>query len=578
MTKSPQGVYVNEATHNRVSRLVANALNGHGTLAGFMAFVEEAISAATEWDLLVERNRGDLDHMRDHEVMHAFNDAPKDGFGASPQDSDSSRLAAKAALSAYEAAWGVLASSMPWKQDDARTEVAALFLLRGDYRVWLYDRAYDNPRPQRSSLYEELGEMWEVRHQVGAQLDELMGLTAPKTAEPTLIWRGNAVEALLEPAKNRSTSFYLDPEIHDLAIRMFGRELFERIERGLHRLLSTPHHIHQLEPHFNFLEHGTAIIQYQHRPTEQKDRALLLSVVAAEHAERRLPLGGRGLRWSGPLGYYLATQENSLMLALELGLAGSIDVTIGRGQTGSAMLSAFLERYRLPQLGPDRSLAYRVIIHTDLPTDRTFVTNAFDYHLLRLFQEYAHSVVPEGEQEESRTHPMTLATLAQEWVFPTKATLESYGNVKVSRTAVGNWEARGGRSDLLTLSDADAYWTAKALNAVLPLMPHQTITGELLERWEDVVGRDFPEYIDDHLFARAWVDSLAELGHQGRVKLPLGRHILNGVVAAVRQAGDRPDVVSIGVKLVAELTDEALGHGGKFKQDFMRRVSPFAFG
>src|SRR5690606_25170797 len=244
-----------------------NALDGHGTLAGFVAHLEEALSEATEDQEMLVIRRGEWEAfkpMRDRERMRRFDDAPKDGFGAAPGDSESAVKVARAGLEAYEAAWRELGEAMPWGEADARSHVVALFLLSGDPRLWQHDLAHDSPRARHSSLYSKLGRLLDLRHPERAIYGYGTGQAEPEgPGEPTLLWRGGSVEALLEPPRNRSTSFYLDPEAHDLAIRAFGRDLFDRTERGLRRLLDTPHHFLALEPHFNFLEHGPALVDYQ---------------------------------------------------------------------------------------------------------------------------------------------------------------------------------------------------------------------------------------------------------------------------------------------------------------------------
>lgn len=573
MTRKPQGVYVNEATHNRVSLLVDNALDGHGTLAGFVAYLEETLSEATaDQEMLVIRreNREALRPMRELGRMRRFDDAPKDGFAAAPDDSKSAVKVARAGLEAYEAAWRELGEAMPWGEADARSHVVALFLLRGDSRLWQHDQAYDSPRTRYFTLYSELSRLLDLRYPEHAIHGT--GQTEPEgPEEPTLLWRGGSVEALLEPPRNRSTSFYLDPEAHDLAIRTFGRDLFDRVERGLRRLLDTPHHFLNLEPRFNFLEHGPALVDYQWPEMEPEAREASMRVFLDLLRERHTKLGvdvhpGRGF------GYYVPTFENTLALAADLGTLGSVSEMNDPAWRRSTLLAAFLERFQLQQLGPERRLAYQVIRHTDLPEDRTFVTNAVDYHLLRLFQAYALSVLPGDQREERRVHPMTLATLSQQWLFPTKATLEAYGNAKANKNAAGNWELTGGRNVLLELSDAEAYWAAKALNAVLSTQPGRTVTRKLAaldDEWSH-----HPEWSpNDFDFAYIWARAVAEFNAGHRVKIPLGTEVLKRTLDAVREAGERPDPVAIGLRLTAQLTDEALKAGGRFAEDFLRRAA-----
>lgn len=573
MTRKPQGVYVNEATHNRVSLLVENALDGHGTLAGFIAYLEETLIAATDDQtmLVIRKERREaLKPMREQERMRRFNDAPKDGFGAAPGDSDSAVNVARAGLETYEAAWQELGEATPWGEGDARSHVVALFLLRGDPRLWLHDQAYDAPRARHFTLYSELGRLLDLRYPehaiYGTDKDESEEL------EPALLWRGGSVEALLEPAKNRSTSFYLEPEAHDLAIRAFGRDLFERAERGLLRLLDTPHHFLILEPHFNFLEHGPALVDYQWPDTDREERQKSLKALLHLLHERHGELDVRGTHPSSGFAYYITNFENTLALAADLGTLGSVSEMNDPAWRRSSLLAAFLERYQLQQLAPERRLAYQVIRHTDLPEDRTFVTNAVDYHLLRLFQTYARSVLPQDQREDKRIHPMTLATLSQQWLFPTKATLEAYGNAKATKNAAGDWELTSGRNTAIELRDAEAYWTAKALNAVLSTQPGRTVTRKLAAL--DDEWAHHPEWSpNDFDFAYIWARAITALDAPARIKIPLGIAIIARGLEATRVAGERPDPIAIGLRLTSQLTDAALKANGRFSKDFLSRAA-----
>lgn len=567
MSKSPQGVYVNEATHNRVSMLVENALDGHGTLAGFVAYLEEALSGAThDPDLLVfdreRRKSGVLEPIRDRERMRRFDDAPKDGFGVAPTDSEDAAAVARASLEAYEAAWRDLGETMPWGEADPRSHVVALYLLRGDPRLWQHDKAYDAPRVRHYTLYSELSELLDLRHPERAlRYDEF---EADGQEPPTLLWRDGSVEALLEPAKNRSTSFYLDPEAHDLALKAFGRDLFDRLERGLRRLLDNPrHYLQALQPHFNFLEHGPALGDYRWRDMKPEHQELML-----EWLSERLA-GGLWRRGSddapGVDEPPAVPGENNLSLAAYLGVLEDPRTLREQDSERSNLVQAFLERYRLQRLAPERDLAYQVIRGVDLPTDRTFVSNAVDYHLLKLFQAYALTVLPADQREERRVHPMTLATFAQPQLFPTRVTLEAYGGVKALKNAWGGWELVSGRKTALELSDAEAYWTAQALNAVLSTQPYRTSTQKLVDLLASSVHGDD----DINPFGHIWATTVTELTGKTRIKIALGLPVVERALEGVRRAGERPDPIAVGLELTAQLTDEALRANGKFTEAFL---------
>lgn len=584
MTKKPQGVYVNELTHNRVTTLVENALDGHGSLAGFVAFLEDALVAATDDEMILysqsEGNRiFPSELMRDAGRMNRFDYAPKDGFGAAPREGRNAVEAAQASLKAYEDAWKGLAEALPWDEADARSHIAALFLLRDDPRVWRYDSAYDSPRARHYSLATALGWLMDIRypdrHHPLPVDDEQEG-----PVEVTLLWRGGAVEVLLEPAKNRSTSFYLDSEAHDLAVRVFGRDLFDRVERGLHRLLATHHHFLALEPQFNFLEHGPALVDYQWgdlgvRETEEDLKELWRTQVFEFLRKERSQVGIKGIREGRGFGPYLTRFQNTLPLAAELGLIESPSDVDDKERRKSGLLPAFLERYSLEGLAPERGLAYQVIRDAKIPTDRTFVTNAVDYHLLRLFQEYALSVLPPEQREKRRVHPMTLATLAQPWVLATRTTLEAWGNVKATKTPAGVWQLASGRSVVLELSDSEAYWVAKTLNAVLSMQPVPTESRRLAGLRYEEESTNPMKSTSDYDFTQHWARAALEVGAGRRIKIPLGVEVLKRALEAVREAGEQLEPVAIGLQLTAQLTDDSIEANGKFAEAFLKRAAVY---
>lgn len=563
MSKSPQGVYVNEATHNRVSMLVQNALDGLGTLAGFVAYLEKTVSDATVSldEALDFDSEGAMGLAREPERTGRFDEAPKDGFAASPRDGEAAARAARENFEAYETAWQDLGEALPWEQADPRSHVIALYLLSHEPRLWEHDHAYDSPRGRLPTLHTALLNLALLRH---PDPFSEAGAGGPGVDDPALLWRDGAVEALLEPARNRSTSFYLDPKAHDLAVRAFGRGLFDRVERALRRLLDNPrHYLQALQPHFNFLEHGPALGDYRWRDMKPEHQELML-----EWLSERLA-GGLWRRGSddapGVDEPPAVPGENNLSLAAYLGVLEDPRTLREQDSERSNLVQAFLERYRLQRLAPERDLAYQVIRGVDLPTDRTFVSNAVDYHLLKLFQAYALTVLPADQREERRVHPMTLATFAQPQLFPTRVTLEAYGGVKALKNAWGGWELVSGRKTALELSDAEAYWTAQALNAVLSTQPYRTSTQKLVDLLASSVHGDD----DINPFGHIWATTVTELTGKTRIKIALGLPVVERALEGVRRAGERPDPIAVGLELTAQLTDEALRANGKFTEAFL---------
>src|SRR5690625_276171 len=317
----------------------------------------------------------------------------------------------------------------------------------------------------------------------------------------TMLWRGNRLDLLLTEPKSRSTSFYVSRKAHEVTLELFGRDFFDRVERGLLNVLIHPDNLLPREPQLHFLEHGTALLDYQQPEWESGNIEIFELFVnglaekppandltlqqQVEYAEDDYNYMFGGFSWNnkhqadlillGPeaLGAY----ETSLALAHLLGRVNlhepyDIDDTDIRPK----MLPAFLERYGLERIGPERQLAYQILKTPAIPSRPSYVGNAVEYHLLKLFQQYALAVLPEDQQEDDRIHPAILATLAQPWIFPTKTTLELYGNATSTKTATGDWQITKGRKTLLQMTDAEAYWTARTLNAVITTQPKRTTT------------------------------------------------------------------------------------------------------
>jgi len=578
MTKSPQGVYVNEATHNRVSMLVENALDGHGTLAGFVAFLEGAVQdVANEVRNNAQRFDGGGDALRE------WGKAPKDGLEEPPS------------RRAYESAWRRLRAALPWGKEDPRQHVLPLFLLSRDDRLWVHDVAFDAPLAE-SYLFVDTGtvlaDMLRLAHGDEPQFIKGTRMTgAPSAYEvaSAVLWKGAAVELVLDEVKSRSTSFYLDEEAHRLAVGVFGRGLFDRLERGLKRLLDDPHHWLPWEAEFHFLEHGPDLVTYQAprlnaSEGEELKADLARGVRIFDAADTSDPLVQRHafpFSWELsrldpfglPTGERLGTAHNTLVLGYRLGL-----VTLGEDadaeQLKRNLLPAFLERFGLQALGPERRLAYQVIrALPKIPKRYESVNNALDYHLLQLFQAYALSVLPEEQREERRVELHTLATLSQPWVFPTKATLEAFGNAKASKTATGAWEITGGRQASLKLSDAEAYWTAKALNSVVTNQPSQTLTPTVSARWDDPDHEQYDAQLYGPDVAQAWAATLSEFTSKPRLTLPLGLDTLRAAHDAVLRTGQPPAPLLAGMKLYATITDQALDARGEFSKAFLKRLA-----
>lgn len=473
----------------------------------------------------------------------------------------------------YETAWAKLQGMQPWLSDGSQADAFALFLHSTHDAIW------------KSSGNRHRG--FEDFDRAILHMNELAeGKLGPRnTANAgTQIWRGNTLEVLLEDPKSKSTSFYLNPEAHELSIRLLGRGFFDRAESGLLEILDNPGHWLKFEPEFRFLEHGTALLDYQKAHWSEDDAESLWQLPAnmgefyphltqaqlvklnthqKEHEEVN------SFTWQSSFHF---ESRDVLRLAYKLGvtdLRQAVDVESLRAQ----LLPAFMEQFRLSRIGPERELAFAVMSGADLPDATRFVTNAVDYHLLRLFQQYALTVLPSDQKTDTRVHPAILATLSQPWVFPTRTTLESYSNCSATKTPTNQWEIKKGKKTHLVLTDAEAYWTGQTLNALFTTQPLRT--GESFYK-EDTYAHEF--YRGDTRLAdevEAWHLTLQDLHPDiSRINIPLGPTIIERARQQITRGNSAPGAnppASAGMLFAVQLTDESLKSNGQFLDRFLHR-------
>lgn len=595
MSKSPQGVYVNEVEHNRITRLVDNALDGHGNLSGFIDFIQQSLLQAANTPLDgIDYLHGDkLTRKLSFQAQAAFRDESNN----TRYDPPSRRL------EKYEGIWKEILDHLPWTPRDGRDNAFALYLHR---HQWKQDDLPANNRQRRP--FRSVGEA--LRGLQAANTGHYAHLQAALDAETVDVglplWQGNNLDVLLTEAKSKSTSFYLNPEAHELTLRIFGREFFSWIERSLLRLLDNPQHWLHLEPELRFLEHGSALIDYQHAYWDQRDandlKQELKEFVADDpdwddnekptldiwipeaqfYPSQYLPTEG-GFSWYSAREEDFVQPQNrlgafqdSLVLAYRLGLTDLLQ-EVDTKAIKDQLLPAFLSIYDLDRIAPERRIAYHILQHRGIPTLPTYVNTANDYHVMKLFQQYAHTVLPDDEKTDNRVHPAVLATLSQPWIFPTRTTLETYANATIEKTATGMWQISKGNTIQLNLTDSEAYWTAKTLNSIFSTQPIRTMyytdtnpEGDfhLYESEEDEANRTL-----NHLAWRQTLNSMPQKSKRIRYKLgpELIRKAKDLITTNGPAIGPRTPI-SAGALLIAELTDQTLQANGRFITEFKKRT------
>lgn len=134
--------------------------------------------------------------------------------------------------------------------------------------------------------------------------------------------------------------------------------------------------------------------------------------------------------------------------------------------TPEQVLGAFMSRYGLSELRPERRLMYRVIKHLIPLQDRDRIRDPLEFHALRLLQAYALEVLPEDEREPERVSHPVLGILGQTDLFPVRDTLEAWTGMRVRLEGPDRWRLFKGRKLWGELTYQQAYRAAALLRSM----------------------------------------------------------------------------------------------------------------
>lgn len=505
--KKPTSLYLNELQVNRVARRLEKALDGHGSLSGFFTWIEERAYAA-----LMEG--GEYKDPSSEPIWRHYFNAIDRWY----------RQGEEQAMATYRQAWEQVEKRLPWhRENPAASHVLALFLLRQTSRpLW------DRPRSVKAPLNPLIGILIETTDQILADFKLTAQRSSAKQGERGLLWLSDRVEEVREP-RARPVSFYFHEQAHAMMLRAFQGTFFDRLLGALDELLSGwGFEVAGLEPEARFLEHPMTFFQrwpleippvvmlntlalYRLAETPEDERwldELHESHYIQEWEYKRGHYFGGGYSWEALVrlaerfgrermrqaslemfkedldGYSFDGHDFyyglSFHLAFRLGL---IDPANPQNKpTPEQVLGAFMSRYGLSELKPERRLMYRVLRHL-FPSPNDNPTDPVQYHALGLLQAYALEVLPEDEREPERVSHTVLGLLGQTHLFPTRDTLEAWSGMRVRVDSSGRWRLYKGRKLWRELSEEQAFEVASLLKDVaLPLngkernMPH---------RWEE---------------------------------------------------------------------------------------------
>lgn len=579
--RGPQSVYLDEGRHDRVSRMVANALGNKGSLPRFFAFVE---------DRTFERF-GSLTSGSDSESIsrldHAFG---RSGARLALRDlAHSSPATLLHPIDTYLEAWKKVQEHLPWfSENPTAAHVLALTLLTPHQELWKV-LPLKQPGVLRKDMLVAPPTLGPERGGPQSYEEVVYGLGS-KTWQPyqesadevAVVWQRGRVDFLRGGDKQRSVSLYLSARAHEFFYNIFGNAFFQRIEFALDFKLNDQPNWIDIAPEGAFLEHGSELFDLDgsHWPLEwkkaetQNDAGLeqeanfVGDVLApqlppepfADEVDPDYPIDlqySTEMKWESTddAPFFPIQEENSrdglsyadvptwkmtdemlthplhpfesLRLAHRLGLLTLETPNLDGVKTD--ITARFIDHYHLKHLTPSDGTAYHILKQRGIPEEQPYYLNAVDFHLFELFRIYARETFPERGPDRSSLG--VLATLAQPWLFPTRNTLEAFSGHRVRKARTGSWRFSKARSVELELTNAEAYGVARCLEQVASFY-----------------------YEEDQ-------PSPVEFGGRERLSIPTGLAIIERALAKVnkaRQGTDDVNLRALGEELRRELVAEAL--------------------
>ncbi len=576
--RGPQSVYLDEGRHDRVSRMVANALGNKGSLTRLFGFVE---------DKTFEHFGGLTFGSGSESTSGCSVGGPKAG-DALWDLAHSSPAALLRPLDSYLETWRKVERELAWfPENPAAAHVLALTLLTPNQELWKVPPLKQpgilrknmlvapptlgpergGPRSYEEVVYGLGSKMWQPHRQTA---DEV-----------TVVWQRGRVDFLRDGDKQRSVSLYLSARAHEFFYNIFGNAFFQRLEFVLDFMLNDQPNWIDAAAEGAFLEHGSELFELdgsywplvlmkaktQYGP--ELERKLTVKDVLSppsRYTDELAPDNSFAVELEATFWEKLSPEQEensqddlssrnvptwettdemlldrlpafgSLRLAQRLGLLTIKTPNLDKVRTD--ITARFIDHYHLKHLTPSDGTAYHILKQLGIPEEKPYYLNAVDFHLFELFRIYARETFP--ERGPDRSSLPVLATLAQPWLYPTRNTLEAFSGHRVRKTRTGNWRFSKARSVELELTNAEAYRVARCLEGVATFY-----------------------YEEDQ-------PPLVEFGERERLGIPTGLAIIERVLAEVNQAGRDVDEVAfwqLGSVLRHDLLKEALAKATPTQQE-----------
>lgn len=588
--RGPQSVYLDEGRHDRVSRMVANALGNKGSLTRFFGFVEDKT-----FEHFGSRTFGSESELTSGmDLARGYSEAES----ALRDLAHSSPATLLRPIDSYLEVWKKVEEHLPWySENPAAAHLLALTLLTPHQELWKVP-----PLKQPGLLRKDMlvdPPTLEPEHDGPQSYEEVVYGLGSKTWQPyqetadevTVVWQRGRVDFLRDGDKQRSVSLYLSARAHEFFYNIFGNAFFQRLEFVLDFMLNDQPNWIDIAPEGAFLEHGSELFDLdgsdwppewkkaktQNDASSEQKVNFVADVLTpqslppepfAVELDPNFPIEAQyptEMEWeSADDAPFFPIQEESsqdglssvnvpiwritdemithplpafesLRLAHRLGLLTLETPNLDRVKAD--ITARFIDHYHLKHLIPSDGTAYHILKQLGIPEEQPYYLNAVDFHLFELFRIYARETFP--ERGPDRSSLPVLATLAQPWLYPTRNILEAFSGHRVRKTRTGSWRFSKARSLELELTNAEAYGVARCLERVA----------------------DF-YYEDDQ-------PPPVEFGDRERLGIPTGLAIIERALAKVNQAErstDKVDFWALGKELRHELVEEALAEKDTSRQ------------
>lgn len=601
----PTTVYVHSEPHETLNLSIEAALDGHGSLGGFFAFLEREFATFQSFDIPEEPEPNS---------WLEFTQAMKNVAG---------RWLDPKTYAQYRDLYRVATATLPFsKLPKSAAHLFALFMHAQANTIELYAQKFESnletrkrnlpakiERIKKIQKENEKGEPIETIREVINEiynpkikkwndlviLKSIISYNSSSVGSSIVQELSNEISATfyadrlefdLEISKSnvdkRPFSLYLEPELHKSFISAMGSRIFRALEWALSQALPrqkwSPVDSEILS---RFLEHGTDLLEFEEAswkptsvgldilrkwPDSDDDQEAMLrdqlkdnlweTIYTNSNNNESLPpeflkefqKQGWPLDNDEEIAIDAISQSPTMRLAEKVG-ALNIE-TPNLEQIEQNLPGCVMRVYGLPTLMPERALLAAAIAHAvPMPAERE-PEHPLEFHATELFRLYALSVLPSEERYPRRVDRDVFAELADPRTLKTRSSLEFASRGKAQRTKLGTWQIVRSRRVELGLSEISNLEAYKIANVLSSLRPET-------RGWSGSDLKVLLEQISGDVVAGRVKGIKAQ-----PLKLMLGPQIVSSALGLVRQFS-KLEADDLAVTLALLLADDALKAGGR---------------